>query len=132
MNINKAGAYFDNVKAHHKTSHGLSLLALCMLEQGHDGLVIETKLDNENLISEAFDQVSAIILRKVRLRSYIDSEGKFADNYRGFKTMKKTGVPDSHEFTNMNDVMCDVNMQSPVTIMVYRYAEKEGRKLIMN
>lgn len=131
MNINLQGEIFDTVKKHHMTSHGLSMVIMCMLESKHDGLKIETNYRNKVLIKEAYEQAYEAISRKTKIRS-CQLNGNFLDEYKGKKLTKNVGMPSKQEFDNNKQILVDLDIGDSITITFYFYTDIKGRVLVIN
>jgi hypothetical protein len=115
LKINIESDSLNQVKKHINTSHGLSMLALCMLDIHHKTLNVEISFDDELSLINTSEQLLATFLKcesnKVMLRSY-KVEGKFLDSYLDIKLSDITTQPVSpNEYAGNSKVIlhCSIN-----------------------
>lgn len=99
METNITSAPIEAAKKHHGTSHGLTMLALCLIDRSHANLNVTITYDDTFSMENAAEQILAAWLKcesnKTRIVSYKIND-EYQKNYLGLDLIEDSSPPVSN------------------------------------
>jgi hypothetical protein len=121
------------IKQHIGTLHGMSMVAVCMLDSNYRHIEMNISFDNEQYLIDFAEHVIAVWKKYEPIPSYIRSfkhNEKFLTQYNGNKLSSDTTLPTAIETFNGKKAIIDVNMVNVDYIFkLYKWSEDSPRIL---
>lgn len=116
------------------SSHGMSMIALAMLDINHKNLEVTLVFDDKDTLENCAEQMTAVwhncMSNKVLFRS-IKKDGDFVPEFFGEKTSNIIGMPTSSNDYKNNKVIMDADMNDTHVYKFYRWIENNPRVLTL-
>ena len=124
----------ETIRKYSSEPHGMSLIALTMLDPMHKDLEMEIKFDDEGYINSFVEYVMGVWNKYEPITSFVRSyekDGKFIDDLDGVKLSAKSTAPGSTADFNNKKIIIDVISigSDSFTFKFYRWGENKPRVL---
>lgn len=134
VNFNLNTEFLAQAKKHSSTSHGMSMIALSMLDINHTNLKMTMTFDSLETLENCAEQMAAVWAKcesnKVLFRS-VQQEEEFLNEYFERQLTNVTAFPTaSAEYKNCK-VILDIKLGYTHTYTFYRWNEQHPRVLTL-
>lgn len=135
METNITSAPIESAKKHHGTSHGLTMLALCLIDRSHSNLNVTITYDDSFSMENSAEQILAAWLKcesnKTRIVSY-KINGEYQKNYLGLDLIEDSKPPVSNaEYKNYKAMIYADVYDNKQTYTIYYIGSHQPRYLIL-
>lgn len=134
IKCNKNTPTIQTIKQYVNVPHGLSLLALFLIDKNNNGLDISIAYTADVSLNVILDGLFSVWLKYEPIKSLIRSfkkDGHFLQEIDGIKLIQTNERPQSEDEFNNKHVIIDVELLSDLSyeVTLYRWSEPQPRKL---